>query len=191
MKKYLAMLLAVMMLSLSACGGNDAGTAGGGDEVQIEDAVTLLNGIWDTYGEDEKFPAMGGDFSEKNMVDGAPGVYGTGDASALDYSLGLPEASASMIDGAASLIHMMNANTFTCGAFHVSSSDDVSAVADSLRENILQRQWMCGFPDKLVVITVGDYVISAFGNGEIIDLFKSKTTAAYETAEVVYEEPIS
>ncbi len=125
------------------------------------------------------------------MVDGAPGVYGTGDASALDASLGLPEASASMIDGAASLIHMMNANTFTCGAFHVSSSDDVSAVADSLRENILQRQWMCGFPDKLVVITVGDYVISAFGNGEIIDLFKSKTTAAYETAEVVYEEPIS
>lgn len=191
MKKYLAMLLAVVMLSLSACGGNDAGTAGGGDEVQIEDAVTLLNGIWDTYGEDEKFPAMGGDFSEENMVDGAPGVYGTGDASALDASLGLPEASASMIDGAASLIHMMNANTFTCGAFHVSSSDDVSAVADSLRENILQRQWMCGFPDKLVVITVGDYVISAFGNGEIIDLFKSKTTAAYETAEVVYEEPIS
>lgn len=190
MKKYLVMLLAVMMLSLSACGGNDTGTSGE-DGVQIEDAVTLLNGIWDTYGEEEKFPAMGGDFSEENMVDGAPGVYGTGDAAALDNSLGLPEASASKIDSAASLIHMMNANTFTCGAFHVSSSDDVSAVADALRENILQRQWMCGFPDKLVVIKVGDYVISAFGGEEIIDQFKEKAISVYETAELVYEEPIS
>lgn len=189
MKRCLAMLLAVMMLSLSACGGNDAGAAGE-NEVQIEDAVTLLTVIWDSYGEDEKFPAMGGDFSEENMTDGAPGVYGTGDASALDYSLGLPETSASMIDNAASLIHMMNANTFTCGAFHVSNSDDLSTVADSLRENIRQREWMCGFPDKLVVITVGDYVISAFGNEELIDLFKDKAMSAYETAELAYEEPI-
>lgn len=189
MKRCLAMLLVAMMLSLSACGGNDAGAAGE-NEVQIEDAVTLLTVIWDSYGEDEKFPAMGGDFSEENMTDGAPGVYGTGDASALDYSLGLPEASASMIDGAASLIHMMNANTFTCGAFHVSSADDLSTVADSLRENIRQREWMCGFPDKLVVITVGDYVISAFGNEELIDLFKDKAMSAYETAELAYEEPI-
>lgn len=188
MKKIFVMILtAVLAFSFAACGGEGSG---GGDGVEIADALTLLNTIWDSYGEEDKFPAMGGDFSEENMVDGAPGNYGIEDASMLDYSLGLPEASASMIDGAASLIHMMNANTFTCGAFHVSSSDNVSAVADSLRENILQRQWMCGFPDKLIVITVGDYVISAFGNEELIDTFKTKTTSAYESAELVYEEPV-
>ncbi len=188
MKKFLAMLLAaVTVFTMAACGGDNAGEE---DEVEIADALTLLNTVWDSYGEDEKFYAMGGDFSEENMVDGGPGIYGIEDASMLDSTLGLPEDSASMIDGAASLIHGMNANTFTCGVFHVSSADNLSAVADSLKENILQRQWMCGFPDKLIVITVGDYVVSAFGNEELIDNFKSKTIAAYESAKLVYEEPI-
>lgn len=190
MKKYLAMFLtAIMLLSLTACGGKDDG--GGGGESGIADALTLLTTIWDSYGSEEKFPVMGGDFSEENMVNDAPGNYGIQDTAMLDYNLGLPEASASMIDGAASMIHMMNANTFTCGAFHVSSSDNVSAVADALKENILQRQWMCGFPDKLIVIKVEDYVISAFGNGELIDTFKTRALAAYDSAELVYEEPIA
>ena len=188
MKKLLTLFMtAVMVFSFTACGGKESGAGDGGE---IADALTLLNTIWDSYGEDDKFPAMGGDFSEENMVNGAPGNYGIEDAGMLDNTLGLPEASASMIDGAASLMHMMNANTFTCGAFHVSSSDNLSSVADSLRENILQRQWMCGFPDKLVVITVGDYVISAFGNEEIIDTFKTRTMSVYESAKLVYEEPV-
>ncbi len=190
MKKYLAMFLtAVMALSFAACGGKDSGEGDGGG-AGIADALTLLTTIWDSYEEGEKFSAMGGDFSEENMVNDAPGNYGIQDTAMLDYTLGLPETSASMIDGAASLIHMMNANTFTCGAFHVSSGDNVSSVAEALRDNILQRQWMCGFPDKLIVITVDDYVISAFGNGELIDTFKAKAMAAYESAELVYEEPI-
>lgn len=206
MKRFvLFSLAAAMALSLAACGGKEAGkgsdadaqpsqTEGAGDgnaaDIDVADARTLLTAIWDGYGEDERFPAMGGDFSEQNMVDGAPGTYGLEDAAMLDQYLGLPEASAAMIDGAASLIHMMNANTFTCGAFHVSKTNDLTAVADSLRENIQARQWMCGFPDKLVVITAGDYVISAFGNEELIDNFKTKTLATYETAKVVYEEAI-
>lgn len=188
MKRLLTIfLIVIMVFSLAACGKKDSST---GDEVKIADSLTLLNTIWDSYSEDEKFPAMGGDFNEENMVDGAPGNYGIQDTAMLDSSLGLPEASAPMIDGAASLIHMMNANTFTCGAFHVSKSDNLSSVADSLKENILQREWMCGFPDKMIVITMGDYVISAFGNEELIDTFKNKTMSVYESAKLVYEESI-
>lgn len=219
MKKVLALFLAaVMTLSLAACGGKDADKDSSGDakpsqtegsdqdssgdvqqtqepdagsNVGVTDARTLLTAIWDSYGEDEKFPAMGGDLSEENMVDGAPGTYGLEDTATLDQYLGLPEVSAAMIDDAASLMHMMNANTFTCGAFHVSTADNLSAVADSLKENILARQWMCGFPDKLIVIAVDDYVISAFGNEELIDNFKEKALAAYGTARLLYEEPIA
>lgn len=188
MKKSVSFILAAaMVLSLVACGGKETG---GDADVDVADALTLLTTVWDSYGEDERFPVMGGDYSEQNMVNGAPGTYGLEDTSMLDSSLGLPEASASMVDQAASLIHMMNANTFTCGVFHVSSADNLSAVADSLKENILAREWMCGFPDKLVVITVGGYVISAFGNEELIDTFKTKTLAAYESAKLVYEQAI-
>lgn len=49
---------------------------------------------------------------------------------------------------------------------------------------------MCGFPDKLVVITVDDYVVSAFGNGELIDNFKAKLTAVYKSAVVAHEANI-
>ena len=75
-------------------------------------------------------------------------------------------------------------------AFHVAKSDDVTAVADSLKENIMKRQWMCGFPDKLVVITVGDYVVSFFGNEQLVNTFKTKLTAVYQSAEIAYEEAI-
>ncbi len=162
----------------------------GGNTSEATGALAILDTIWGSYGDDEKFSAAGGDFSEENNVMDGPGKYSVEDAASLDQMLGLPEASAGKIDDAASLMHMMNANTFTCGAFHVSSADDLTAVADAIRDNIQQRQWMCGFPDKLIVITVDDYVISAFGNEEIIDTFRDKTTAAYSSAVLVHEEPI-
>ncbi len=197
MKKWTILILAMgMTLALAACGGKNAGTGSGAadskpaDAVQVADARELLTAIWALHGEDEKFPAMGGDFDEKNMTNDAPGNYGLGDAEALDTYLRLPASALPMIDGAASLMHMMNANTFTCGAFHVSDSANVSAVADALKENILSTQWMCGFPEKLIVMAVGDYVISAFGNGELIDTFRDKAISAYPSAQLLHEQVI-
>lgn len=161
-----------------------------GDQAFSEGALDILTTVWASYADDEKFPAAGGDFDEANSVMDGPGRYGIQDTEALDSVFGLPASAAGQIDGAASLMHMMNANTFTCGAFHVSNADDVQAVADALKDNILQRQWMCGFPDKLVIIQIDDYVISAFGKQEPMDTFQSKTLAAYENASVLYDEPI-
>ena len=161
-----------------------------GDQAFSEGALDILTTVWASYGDDEKFPAAGGDFDEANSVMDGPGRYGIQDTEALDSVFGLPASAAGQIDGAASLMHMMNANTFTCGAFHVSNADDVQAVADALKDNILQRQWMCGFPDKLVILQIDDYVISAFGKQEPMDTFQSKTLAAYENASVLYDEPI-
>ncbi len=195
MKRSIIFLTIIIALLVSACGGQgDPGNATGESpqesKVEIADALTLLNTIWAGYGEEEKFPASGGDYSGDNSIMDAPGNFGVGDAAALDSVLGLPEDAATKIDGAASLMHMMNANTFTCGAFHVKDPEGLSSVADSLKDNILNRQWMCGFPDKLIVMTVGDYVISAFGDEEIINTFKDKAIAAYGSATLVYEEPI-
>lgn len=163
-------------------------TGSGGELTEITDASALLAAIWALHGEDEKFAAMGGD--EKNMTQDAPGNYGLENTASLDATLRFPESAVSMIDGAASLIHMMNANTFTCGAFHVSDPADISKVADALKENILSTQWMCGFPEKLIVISVEDYIISAFGNGELIDAFRDKTFAAFPSAVMLHEQAI-
>jgi len=87
-------------------------------------------------------------------------------------------------------MHMMNMNTFTCGAMRVVNSDDVTKLADDLRDAIQGKQWMCGFPDKLVIATLGNYVISMYGDADLIDTFRDKLLAAYTDTSVVYDESI-
>ena len=211
-KKIALLLLTVMTIALIGCGEKD--TTGGNDDaennnqvvednvaddtvtddttndnISVEGAAGILQTIWATYEEDNKFAAGGGD--SNNMVMDEPGTFDITNTEELNATLGFPTDYADKIDDAASLMHMMNANTFTGGVYHVTNADDVTAVADALKENIMNRQWMCGFPETLIIVTVDDnYVISAFGNGEIIETFKNKTTGAFENATVVYEESL-
>lgn len=215
-KKIALLLLTVMTISLVGCGEKDT-TNGNDDAVNdgqvVEDnvsgdtqtddatnddnanaetaegAVGILQTIWASYEEENKFAAGGGD--SHNMVMDEPGAFDITNTEELDATLGFPTDYADKIDDVASLMHMMNANTFTGGVYHVTNADDVTAVADALKENIMNRQWMCGFPETLIIVVVDDnYVISAFGNGEIIETFKNKTTGTFENATVVYEESL-
>ena len=168
MKKFISLVLAAALaFSLVACGSK---TDDKGDQPYTPaSALDLLEKVWSTYTEDEKFPTSGGDYSEANSKEDAPGVYDLSDRAAVDSALGLPETA--KVDQAASLVHMMNANTFTAAAYHC--TDDPAALATQLRDNIQQRQWMCGFPDKVAVIVVGEYVVSVFGAEELVDQFVS------------------
>ena len=187
MKKTISLALAlVLTLSLAACGKN--GNTDSSADVPA-DANTLLTTVWDSYTDDEKFPAAGGDYTAP--VEDDPGAVDISDADNLNYMLTLPVEDASKIDGAAALGHMMNANTFTCGAFHVTSKDDVDAVAQDLRDAIQSKQWMCGFPDKLVIFTYDQYVVSLYGAEDLVDTFRDKFTAAYSDSVVAYDEAIA
>ena len=152
-------------------------------------ALDILNAAWNGLAEDSKFPAAGGDFSEENLVSDAPGKYALTEADEADRVLALPADWFAKVDDAASLTHMMNSNTFTCGAFHVASADDAAALGVALRTNILARHWMCGFPDKLVVLTAGNYVVSMFGHADLVDAFAS-SLVANAGATIVYDEAI-
>lgn len=155
----------------------------------VDDALTILNAIWNTYSDEEKFPAAGGD--SEHAVDGAPGSFDASNADSLSYLLTFPADDASLIDSAASLVHMMNLNTFTCGAFHVADANNVARLADDLRTTIQAKHWMCGFPDKLVIVTVGQSVFSVYGNEELVNTFRDKLLASYPTAAAVYDEAIN
>lgn len=155
----------------------------------VDDALTILNAIWNTYSDEEKFPAAGGD--SEHAVDGAPGSFDVSNADSLSYQLTFPADDASLIDSAASLVHMMNLNTFTCGAFHVADANNVARLADDLRTTIQAKHWMCGFPDKLVIVTVGQSVFSVYGNEDLVNTFRDKLLASYPTAAAVYDEAIN
>ena len=189
MKKTIAAGLAIIFaLGMVGCAANGNGQ---GTAETAGNPLDVLNKVWDSYTDDEKFPAAGGDMSEANMKDDAPGNVALDDADTVAYLTSFPADMVDKLDAAASLMHMMNANTFTAGAFHVASSSDVDSVVSDLKDNIMNRQWMCGFPDKLVILTLGDYVISCYGAEDLVDQFSEKVTEAFTDAAVVCDEAIA
>lgn len=186
MKRTLSLILAlVMALSLAACGKKDDGK---NNADAPADSLALLTKVWDSYTDDEKFPAAGGDY--ETSVDDAPGAFDPSNADNLNFLLTVPTEDASLIDDAASLMHMMNANTFTCGALRAANADEVEGLAQDMRDAIQSKQWMCGFPDKLVVFTYDRYVVALYGNEDLVNTFRDKLTAAYGDAVVAYDEAI-
>ena len=149
MKKIIAIALAaVTVLSFAACtkqnGENGTTTPSAAAKEQAKSALEILEKVWSKYSNDEKFPATGG--SEKQMKEDMPGKFDVSDAEALDFELGFPKAQASEIDDAASLMHMLNQNSFSCGVYHVKDSANVEALAGKIKENILHANGCADFP---------------------------------------------
>ena len=187
MKKRIlfAVVAVILVVALAAC-------AGKGDEnkVQIESSVALLNSVWDTYAEEEKFFVMGGDFS--NPVDNAAGTFNLTDVENATATLHIAEDALALVDEAGTMIHGMNANTFTAAAYHLKDANNAETLVNSLKDSIKSTQWMCGFPDTLIIYTVGDYVVAAFGNTDAIEPFKTKLATVYgESATLNVEESLA
>lgn len=215
MRKYLALtMVAAMALGMVACGAKNVVESSNAivelestviaesseevvessdltdSEATVSDsgALNILNTVWATYGEDEVFAVAGGDST--NMSFDGPAACDPTNSVDLDTLFGFPVAQIDKIDDAASMMHAMNQNTFTAGVYHLVDAADAQALADEMKTNILGRQWMCGFPETLIIVSVDDYVVSAFGHGDVIETFKNKLTAAYEGATVLHETAI-
>lgn len=190
MKRFVALALAMTMaVSFTACGNDKGGQqAGEVQQVEITDSTELLTKAWEVY-PGEKFAAMGGGYD--NSVADVPGSINHADAETMDALLGMPADAGKYVHDAASLIHMMNANTFTAGAYRMNSAENVQEFADLMKEALMSRQWMCGIPEKLVIVSVGsDYVVTVVGAADLLDNFKSALDEVYG-AVVLYEEGIA
>lgn len=192
MKKILSLAAVLALaLSLAACGSAASSSSPAGSTAatpDIADATTLLTEIWNAHTDDQKFSVTGGDYD--NMVDDAPGKVNPDNGDTMNNLFGFPADMADKVDDAASLMHMMNANTFTAAAYHVADSSELDNLTSALRDSIQSRQWMCGFPDKLVILTVGDYVVAEYGATDLCDTFKDYAVSLYPSAKVVYDEAI-
>lgn len=192
MKKRILLFVtaAVLAMGMMACGkgGNDAANNTENEAVNMT-AVEVLENVWATYPEDEKIYFIGGQIGV-NAVEGAPAEFAVEDKEMLSYTFQVAAEAFDAVDEAASLMHGMNVNNFTAGAFHLADVANTESFVASVKDGVMNAQWMCGFPEKLVVITVHDeFVVSAFGNGEIIENFKNKVTETYgDNAVILVEE---
>ena len=209
MKKILALILAlVMVLSLVACGDTekdpepnkpDDGVVGGetnpeetpevDDEINpITSATSAINRIWELMPEDLKPMTFGGDY--ENNVENEAATHTIADGGEeLDGSIGYPAEMIDKIDEAAALRHMMNVNSFTCGAYALKNADDAQAVCDGIVDSLMNRSYLCGAPQVLVVIQVDSYIINAFGAEDIINAFAAAAEEAYGShCNILYNE---
>ena len=190
MKKLisLALVLAMALSILAGCGAT-ADNGGNNETAAPASALEVLENVWNLFGDDEKFPVMGGDF-EASVMD-APAVWKSELLVDLSYSLQLPEAEMAKVADAATMIHMMNANTFTSAVLHLNEGEDVAAFAANAKECIMSAQWMCGFPEKLVIADMGgNYLLIAYGLNDAINPFEAKLAEAYPNANVICSEAI-
>lgn len=164
----------------SNAGGDSASN---GDATEVTGALQAFEAIWNSFGDDEKFPAMGGDFA--NAVDGMPGNCNLEEKDTIIYQFYVPEDMYESVDDMASLMHMMNANTYTGVVVHVADSQ---AFADAVKTNIQGTNWVCGFPDRLVVAELADgYVAYAFGAEDIMVSYAANIQKVFPSAKIVYD----
>ena len=107
------------------------------------------------------------------------------DPSEVDRNLGYPAAQGDQLESAASLTHMLNANTFTAGAYQIKDGADMDALAKELEKNIQSRQWICGFPDRLLVAYVGNCLVGVFGADDLVQTFQDQLSAIFADVVIV------
>ncbi len=207
MKKLVVLLLATaMVLSCVACGNGGTTNTENKENTEnnvtntedntqqtgeIADAADLLVKVWDEYKEvgsdDVQFSIGGGDAA--NMVMDAPGKYDVTTEGGLDglvFQYCVPETAIEKADDFATGIHMMMANNFTTVGLHVTDAADVESVVADIKDATLNNQWMCGMPERFIVVTVNEnYVIAAFGIEMIIDVYEEAITNVYGDAAVI------
>ena len=202
MKRIISILLMLMlMISVVGCAqtpANDDKKEEGTKTEQPKDeaptqegksALDTLAAIWDNVKEEEKFPVFGGD--ENNFADNAPGKFDVTNAEGLESVAIFPEAHRDNVSEAATMVHGMIQNNFTAAAFKLKDAEKAPAYATDYQTAIGTRQWMCGFPEKFVVIQAGDVIVTAFGSTQAIDIFKKSALEALGNSQLLLEENIT
>ncbi len=156
------------------------------------DAVNVLKNLVSAYntkhaGTDFELPIMGGGYLNGNWE--GPDVVLAEDIDFMTQTLLVPEAELTNIQATAAASHAMMLNNFCAGAYNLVEGADYTAFAATMQDAVLNNQWVCGFPEQLVIADVGGCLIVVFGNGQLIENFNAVIGETYPGVTVVYNGP--
>ena len=198
MKKLIAMMLALAVVaSFAACGAknetedkeNTTNTTVPEEGISIEEniggtlantgdyhpqisgdstALDLLDPIWMGLGGEHQPAAYGGHFSEEYTS--GPATYELTYVDDLAATLLLPTDKLDSIEDAATVVHMLNANSMTVGVVKLKEGTDVQAFADATADRIVNNRWMCGFPERMAIVQIHEnFLFIGYGLFDMID----------------------
>ena len=216
MKKLIALTLALLMLTMSfvACNKTEtpAETTEAVENNQTEapvveeteaavelpyaNALELLNIIFNGYNatatEDTMLYVAGGNINNFDTcsMEGPAAFVALADED-YDQNLGIPASEVAKIESAASMFNMMNTNVFNSFAVQFKDGTDVDASIEAIKANILARQWICGSPEKLVIVKMpGNCIVAVWGAvqfGGIVDPYAASIATLVEGTTTVVE----
>ncbi len=186
----------------------------GGEEVASADAKATLEGVYNSF-LDKLAPAFGASSGEEistyfagpemetitevdpetneefsyEMPKAGAGAIDLSNPENLFNTL-LPIENADKLDSAACFYNMMNMNNGTFAAFELKDASEAQAIADALKEAITGNMWMCGFPERYLIVNIDGVVVSAFGIGDATNALKDAIAEKYENAVVIYDEAL-
>ena len=198
MKKLIALMMALAIVaSFTACGGknepvdtqNTTNTTVPEESISIEEniggtlantgdyqpqissdstALDLLDPIWMGLGGEHQPASYGGHFSEE--YSSGPATYDLTYADELAGVLMLPTDKMDSVEDAATVVHLLNANSMTAGVVKLKEGTDVKAFADAVADRISNNQWMCGFPEWMAVVQINDnFLFIGYGLYDMIN----------------------
>jgi hypothetical protein len=218
MKKLIALTLALLMLTMSfvACneGTADVTTEAENNsteapvettveateavvELPYKSAIELLQIIFDGYNaaqatDDTKLWVGGGNIYNFDTAnpEGPAAFVALADTD-YDENLAVPTTEVAKIASAASMFNLMNTNNFNCYTIQFNAGTDVDASIEAIKAQVLARRWICGAPEKLVIVKMpGDCILVVWGAvnyGGIVDPFAASIPTLVEGATIVVE----
>ncbi len=220
MKKIIALTLALLMLTMSfvSCTGNGDETTEAPEttatpsadatdapaetteevvELPYKNAAELLQIIFDGYNaaqatDETKLWVGGGNINNFDTVNPeGPAAFVALADDDYEQNLAVPTSEVVKIASAASMFNLMNTNNFNCYTIQFNAGTDVDATIETIKANILARQWICGSPEKLVIVKMpGDCILVVWGAvqfGGIVDPFAASIPTLVEGATVAVE----
>ena len=155
MKKMISMLLAlVMVLALTACGGNNTPATEAPTEAPTEAAVSVEGTMEELlYKMIEIVPVefMGGAMALDLTDTSEDGLWMLKNYTGLDSAEGITEA--------AFYEPMMGSIPYSMVMVRVAADAGVGTVAEGMKNGIDQRKWICVEADDLQVASYGDVVM--------------------------------
>lgn len=148
----------------------------------------LLQKIWDAYPAQERFAVFGG--FEEAPVEGGPGDLAIEDAWRLNQRYQIPQAFAPLLQDGASLVHMLNSTLFTSAAFTLTQEDAMEALAEETAEALQKIKWVCGMPDKILLVQVENVLIMAYGVTDLLDQFQDSLWEVYPQGKLLIYETV-
>ena len=218
MKRIIALTLALMMLTMSfvACNKTEnqpeqtteavvennqteapvVEETEAAVELPYANALELLNIIFNGYNatatEDTMLYVAGGNINNFDTcsMEGPAAFVALADED-YDQNLGIPASEVAKIESAASMFNMMNTNVFNSYAVQFKAGTDVDAAIEAIKANVLARQWICGSPEKLVIVKMpGDCIVVVWGAvqfGGIVDPYAASISTLVEGTTTVVE----